>query len=79
MGGPLTVKVTVDAGKIAKVEVISHKETDGIGTGPIDSMPAAFVGCETADDVAAVDGVSGATITSNAMKEAVTDALSKVE
>lgn len=79
MGGPVTVKVTMDGDAIAKVEVISHKETDGIGTKPIDSLPALFVGMKTADEVAAVDKVAGATITSNALKEAVADALSQVK
>ncbi|MPM49331.1 Electron transport complex subunit RsxG [bioreactor metagenome] len=79
MGGPVTVKVTMDGDAIAKVEVISHKETDGIGTKPIDSMPEQFVGMKTADEVAAVDKVAGATITSNALKEAVADALSQVK
>jgi uncharacterized protein with FMN-binding domain len=79
MGGTVTVKVTMDGDAIAEVEVISHKETEGIGTKPIDSMPAQFVGMKTADEVAAVDKVAGATITSNALKEAVTDALSQVK
>lgn len=79
MGGDLVVKITMDGGKIAKMEVLSNSETEGFGSKAIESMPTEFVGCQTAEDVAAVDGVSGATLTSKALREAVTDALSKVQ
>jgi len=75
---PVVVRVTMDGDKIANVEVMSHGETAGIGTKAIDAMPAAFVG-KTAADVEAVDTVSGATVTSGALRAAVLDALSKVK
>ncbi len=74
MGGELTVKVTVVDGTIKAVEVVSHKETDGIGTMAIETLPAQIVEKNSTE----VDTVSGATITSNAIIEAVNDALSKV-
>ena len=74
----LEVRVTMDGDKIANVEVMSHGETAGIGTKAIDAMPAAFVG-KTAAEVEAVDTVSGATVTSGALRAAVLDALSKVK
>ena len=75
---PVVVRVTMDGDKIANVEVMSHGETAGIGTKAIDAMPAAFVG-KTAAEVEAVDAVSGATVTSGALRAAVLDALSKVK
>ena len=74
MGGDLYVKVTLDSGKIAKVEVLDNKETAGIGDKAIAALPDAIVKAGSTE----VDNVSGATITSQAIKEAVTDALSQV-
>ena len=70
-GGTLKVRVTVDGEKISKVEVTQHSETQGVGTRAIDTMPDAMVSAGTWD----VDAVSGATVTSNALKEAVRMAL----
>lgn len=75
MGGDLQVKVTVENGKITKVEVLDNKETEGIGTKAIDALPDAIVKAGSTQ----VDNVSGATVTSNAIKEAVDDALSQVK
>ena len=41
----------------------------------IEAMPAEFVGCSTAEEIDALDTVSGATVTSNALKEAVKAAM----
>lgn len=68
---PLKVSVEVKDGKIAKVEVVEHEETEGIGTLAIEPVPAAIVAKNSTD----VDGVSGATLTSNGIKEAVNKAL----
>ena len=76
--GSATITAMLDGDKIANVEVMSHGETAGIGTKAIDAMPAAFVG-KTAAEVEAVDTVSGATVTSGALRAAVLDALSKVK
>lgn len=70
-GGTLKVRVTVDGEKISKVEVTQHSETQGVGTRAIDTMPDAMASAGTWD----VDAVSGATVTSNALKEAVRMAL----
>lgn len=78
-GGDVVVRVRVEEGKISLVEVLEHGETEGIGTPAIDAMPQQFVGCANADDVNALDAVSGATITSDALKEAVLDALSQIQ
>lgn len=78
MNGDVVVRVTMDGDAIATVEILEQSETEGIGSLAIEQMPAQFVGMSTADAINAVDGVSGATITSNALKEAVLDALSQV-
>lgn len=47
----------------------------GIGSKAIEAMPAEFVGCSTAEEIDALDTVCGATVTSNALKEAVKAAM----
>ncbi len=74
MGGQITVKLTMADGKIANVEVVSHNETPGICEPALEQLPAAIVAAGSAE----VDVVAGATMTSNAIKDAVNDALSKV-
>lgn len=75
MGGDLYVKVTMDGDTIAKVEVVDHKETDGISDPAISQIPDTIVAANSAE----VDSISGATITSNAIKEAVSDALNQAK
>lgn len=70
-GGTLKVRVKTENGKLSSVEVLEHHETQDVGTRAIDQLPSAMVAAGTWD----VDAVSGATITSTAMKEAVRTAL----
>lgn len=70
-GGPLTVSVTMQGEDIVRVRVTSHTETQGVGTRAIETLPAAI---EEADSIQ-VDSVSGATVTSNAIKQAVSQAM----
>ena len=70
-GGPLKVQVTLEDGKITKVEILENAETVGIGTPALEQLPGLIVEAGSAD----VDGVSGATVTSGAIKEAVQIAL----
>lgn len=70
-GGLLRVSVTMDGDRIAGVNVTEHQETEGVGTRAIDALPAAIVAANSTE----VDGVSGATVTSNAIKAAVQNAL----
>ena len=79
MMGDVTVRVTMDGGKIATVEVLEQNETAGIGDKAIAELPGKFAGCATAEEIDAVDGVSGATITSGALREAVKAALAQVK
>jgi succinate dehydrogenase/fumarate reductase flavoprotein subunit/uncharacterized protein with FMN-binding domain len=75
MGGIVTIKVAMNGSRIASVEILNHNETPGISDGALATLPGAIVEANSAD----VDGVSGATLTSNALKAAVKDALSKVK
>lgn len=70
--GPVVVRVESSDGKtIENVEVIEHSETPGIGTKAIDELPAIMVQNNSYD----VDHISGATVTSKAIKEGVKEAM----
>lgn len=69
--GNLTVEVTVDEFKIKEIKILEHNESAGISDPAINRIPNAIVDGQTL----AVDSISGATITSNAIIEAVTNAL----
>lgn len=69
--GNLTAEVKVNSSAIESVRITRHSETPGIGTLAIDGLPAAMVAQQTAE----VDSVSGATVTSEAVKKAVKTAL----
>ena len=73
--GPLTVEVTVEDGVITSVEVTEHEETEGLSDPAIEDVPAAIVENNSTD----VDTVSGATVTSEAIIEAVNTALNGSE
>ena len=70
-GGPLKVAVTVEEGKITQVRVTEHKETEGVGTKAIDTLPDAIVQANSTQVVV----VAGATYTSKAILAAVDNAL----
>lgn len=75
MGGAVKVSVTVSGGKITAVEVVEHNETAGISDPAIEQIPAKIVDAQSTD----VDAVASATVTSEAIKEAVKAALSGEE
>lgn len=70
---PVVVEVTFDADKITDVKVVEHGETDGIGSNAVDQLPGAIVEGQTLK----LDAVTGATATSNAIIEAVSDAVTQ--
>ena len=72
-GGQLTVEVTIKEKKISDVKVVSHSETENVGTKAIEQLPSKIVEANSAD----VDVVSGATVTSEAIKKAVSSALAE--
>ena len=71
MGGDVTVTLTLEDGKITDCIAEGKDETPGIGTLALEQLPAQIA--ETGS--IAVDGVSTATITSDAIKEAAAAAL----
>ena len=71
MGGALGVVVTMDGDRIASVEVVKQMETPGIGTPALEQLPGKIVEAQSTQ----VDGITGATITSGAIIEAVNNAL----
>lgn len=71
--GNITVEVKVSATKIESVRVTDQKETPGIGSLAVKSIPEAVVAGQTAQ----VDNVSGASITSQALRKGIREALVK--
>ena len=71
--GDVKVEVTFSANAIDSVKVVEHSETAGISDGAIENIPAAIVENQSL----AVDTVSGATVTSDAILKAVADAVAQ--
>lgn len=69
--GDVTVEVVYSDNKIQSVKVTDHQETEGIADGALEQIPTAIVEANTPN----VDTVSGATITSEAIINAVIAAL----
>ncbi|HCS68143.1 MAG TPA: hypothetical protein DIW34_08255 [Oribacterium sp.] len=73
MDGPVTVELALSQDTIYSVTVTDANETPEIGTKAIDALPGEIVSANSLD----VDAVSGATITSNAIKEAAAQAITE--
>ncbi|CDX04475.1 hypothetical protein DesLBE_2245 [Desulfitobacterium sp. LBE] len=73
--GEIAVVVEIVDGKITDVKVTSHGETEGIGSLAVEQLPGKIVEAQSTE----VDGVSGASVSSAALKEAVNDALTKAK
>ena len=71
--GEVTAKLIIADGHIVGVTLTGDNETPGIGSKAIEELPSKIVEAQSAD----VDGVAGATITSNAVKEAVKAAMAE--
>ncbi len=73
----ITVEVTFTENAIADVKVVAHKETLGLGygvsTAPIDTFPGQIVEKQSL----AIDVVTNATVTGNAILAAVADAVNQ--
>jgi len=74
-GGNVTVNVTKQGDKIIAVDITEQNESEGIATPALEQIPAAIVKANTTE----VDTVSGATVTSNAIINAVNNALDPVK
>lgn len=75
--GEMIVEVTLDETAIKDVKIGEHLETYGLGyglkTSPIEVLPAAIVKAQSLG----VDAVASATVTSNAIKQAVADCVTQ--
>ena len=71
MNGPVTVEVVATKDRIYSVKVIDQKETEGIGTVAAVEIPAKIFEKQSVQ----VDSMTGATLTSNAIKQGVVAAL----
>ena len=69
MNGDVTVEVTFTESAIESIVVTENAETAGIGTTAIDQLPGEIVAAQSL----AIDGVAGATFTSDAIFDAVAD------
>ena len=72
-GGAINVAVTIEGGKIAKVEVLKHAETPNIGGVAMETYCASVVEKQGID----IDAVASASNTLKGFKAAVNDALTK--
>jgi uncharacterized protein with FMN-binding domain len=75
MGGAVVVKVKMNGTAIEAVTVLEQNETPDRWTPVAAQIPAAIVAANSAD---IADVVSGSTVSSKAVKEAVKNALSKI-
>jgi uncharacterized protein with FMN-binding domain len=74
IGGELVVKVTLDsAKKITEINFLRIHETRGVSDRAVALVPRSIIAANSTN----VDTVSGATLTSRAIIEAVNDALNK--
>ena len=71
--GNVKLSVTVDAEKITAIDILEHSETEGIGAAALPKLVEAVL----ANQTIGVDSVAGATVTSEAFKAAMTDALTQ--
>lgn len=76
MGGEIVVRVTADKDKnLKKIEVLKQAESEDYGLKAVKTLPEEMVKQNKVD----VDAVSGASSTSRGLKDAVNDALSKID
>ncbi|MBG9989201.1 FMN-binding protein [Aerococcaceae bacterium DSM 111176] len=73
--GPVTVSVEMDGDTITAVEIIEHEESPGYSDKAISDIPAAIVEANSTD----IEVISGASVSSNAIMEAVDNAVASVD
>lgn len=74
-GTPIKVKVTMDGDKIANIQILEHTETAGLCEPAFERVVADILAKQSTD----VDAVSGVTLTSRGIIEAVNNALAQVK
>lgn len=73
--GPIKVEVNVEKGKIKDIKILEHKETPGLSDPILEKIPAEIIKKQSTD----VQAISGASVTSKAVIQAVTDALKNAQ
>ena len=71
MGGKITFEITFSETEITAIEPVKHHETEGLGDRALENVIPAILEAQSTD----VDAWSGATITSDAIKAAVQEAM----
>lgn len=71
MNGIVSVSVTFSDSAITNIEIVEENETAGISETPLETLPQMIIDYQSLG----MDGISGATITSAAIKSAVADAV----
>ena len=74
-GGTVSVSITAGENSIEKAEIIGKDETESVGQAAFETLTQQLIDAQSAE----IDGVSGATFTSNAVKEAAQKAISQAE
>ncbi|PWC10698.1 FMN-binding protein [Brenneria roseae subsp. americana] len=74
--GEIEVSVSIDDGKIANAEVVNHEDTEALMLGVIDNVIPELI--ET-QDIDKVDAVTGATLSSQGVIEAIKQALEQAK
>lgn len=74
-GGDIKLTVTMEGETIKDIVVDEHSETEGIGA---DALPELVEAAKSANS-AEIDNVSGATVTSEAFKSALTEAIANAK
>ena len=72
-GGDVTATVTLSETEITDIQVVGDNETDGLGSVAIEQLPPKMLEAQSPN----VDTMSGATVTSKAIIDAVTAALAE--
>jgi len=69
--GPIQISMAVAGGKISDIQIESHEETEGIYNVPFETIPKQVIQYQSLT----VDSVSGATVSSSALKTAISDCI----
>ncbi|MGD9569671.1 MAG: FMN-binding protein [Sedimentibacter sp.] len=69
--GPIKVEVSVEKGKISTIKVLEHNETPGLSDPALEKTPQDIIKAQSTE----VSAVSGATVTSNGIIQAVNDSI----
>ena len=70
-GGDVTVTMTFDENAITNVVVVGDGETAGIGSRAVEDLPQSILDAQSAE----VDGIAGATVSSNAILSAAKECI----